>query len=124
MDNPLWSLDFHLNTQLTRAIITLQQSLGFTLLYISHNQHEVNTITIGVISVHPHPSYSHNYLEQGAGGWLRSNYIDLSENVLSLIAQLLGPPYPTRQSPCVRIVVASNFQIEVRRNEIKIFSII
>jgi len=40
MDEPLSSLDLELNLKLRREIIKLQQTLGFTLLYITHDREE------------------------------------------------------------------------------------
>lgn len=40
MDEPLSSLDFELGLELRREILALQEQLGFTLLYVTHNLDE------------------------------------------------------------------------------------
>ncbi len=40
MDEPLSNLDFELNGQMRTEILKLQQALGFTLLYVTHNPDE------------------------------------------------------------------------------------
>ena len=40
MDEPLSNLDFELNGQMRQEILKLQQALGFTLLYVTHNPDE------------------------------------------------------------------------------------
>ena len=40
MDEPLSNLDFELNGQMRQEILKLQQTLGFTLLYVTHNPDE------------------------------------------------------------------------------------
>ncbi len=49
MDEPLSSLDFELNFRLRKEILKLQEKIGFTLLYITHNQEEAFDIADRVI---------------------------------------------------------------------------
>ncbi|MEN8259591.1 MAG: ABC transporter ATP-binding protein [Pseudomonadota bacterium] len=44
MDEPLASLDFELNLELRREIRCLQEALGFTLIYVTHNLEEAFSI--------------------------------------------------------------------------------
>ncbi len=44
MDEPLSSLDEALNIRLRRLIVQLQERLGFTLLYVTHNKDEASQI--------------------------------------------------------------------------------
>lgn len=41
MDEPMSNLDLELNVRLRREILRLQQSIGFTLLYVTHDLDEV-----------------------------------------------------------------------------------
>ncbi len=49
MDEPLSSLDTALNIRLRREIIELQQKLGFTLVYVTHNEEEASEIATRII---------------------------------------------------------------------------
>lgn len=51
MDEPLSSLDEELNTRLRTEIITLQEKLGFTLVYVTHNKDEAQQIAQRIIEV-------------------------------------------------------------------------
>jgi len=44
MDEPLASLDFELNLELRREILSLQAAIGFTLIYVTHNLEEAFSI--------------------------------------------------------------------------------
>ena len=44
MDEPLSSLDTSRNKQLRQHIVTLQERLGFTLIYVTHNEEEAKEI--------------------------------------------------------------------------------
>lgn len=44
MDEPLSSLDAQLNRSLRKEIISLQEKLGFTLVYVTHNEEEAKEI--------------------------------------------------------------------------------
>jgi ABC-type sugar transport system ATPase subunit len=44
MDEPLSSLDNTRNKQLRKQIVTLQEDLGFTLVYVTHNEEEAKEI--------------------------------------------------------------------------------
>ncbi len=44
MDEPLSSLDAALNRRLRKEIVSLQKQLGFTLLYVTHSEEEVEEI--------------------------------------------------------------------------------
>jgi len=45
MDEPLSSLDATLNQALRKQIVQLQEKLGFTLVYVTHNQEEAKAIS-------------------------------------------------------------------------------
>ncbi len=49
MDEPLSSLDFELNMKLRKEIIILQEKIGFTLLYVTHNHQEAFDIGTRII---------------------------------------------------------------------------
>lgn len=49
MDEPLSNLDFELNTQLRREILRLQESVGFTLVYVTHDREEAYEIATSVV---------------------------------------------------------------------------
>ena len=49
MDEPLSSLDFELNLQLRKEIIRLQEEIGFTLVYVTHNLEEAFDIATYVV---------------------------------------------------------------------------
>lgn len=49
MDEPLSSLDLELNVRLRKQILRLQEKLGFTLLYVTHNRDEAFTIASRVV---------------------------------------------------------------------------
>lgn len=49
MDEPLSSLDFELNIQLRKEILRIQQQIGFTLLYVTHNLEEAFDIAMYVV---------------------------------------------------------------------------
>jgi len=51
MDEPLSSLDTQLNVRLRREIIQLQEKLGFTLLYVTHNEAEAQEIATRIVKV-------------------------------------------------------------------------
>ena len=51
MDEPLSSLDEELNTRLRAEIIALQEKLGFTLVYVTHNKDEAQQIAQRIIEV-------------------------------------------------------------------------
>jgi len=44
MDEPLSSLDTTRNKQLRKQIVTLQENLGFTLVYVTHNEEEAKEV--------------------------------------------------------------------------------
>ncbi len=44
LDEPLSSLDEDLNKRLREMIVTLQSTLGFTLIYVTHNQDEASEV--------------------------------------------------------------------------------
>ncbi len=49
MDEPLSSLDYELNLKLRREILRLQEALGFTLLYVTHDREEAFHIATRVV---------------------------------------------------------------------------
>lgn len=49
MDEPLSSLDFELGLELRREILALQERLGFTLLYVTHNLDEAFAIAQRIV---------------------------------------------------------------------------
>jgi iron(III) transport system ATP-binding protein len=49
MDEPLSSLDFELNIQLRKEILRIQQQIGFTLVYVTHNLEEAFDIATYVV---------------------------------------------------------------------------
>jgi len=49
MDEPLSSLDKTLNQSLRKKIIALQQKIGFTLVYVTHNQKEAQEIATRIL---------------------------------------------------------------------------
>ncbi len=49
MDEPLSSLDLELSLQLRKEILTLQQDIGFTLLYVTHNRQEAFEIGTRIV---------------------------------------------------------------------------
>ena len=49
MDEPLSSLDWELNRRLRQEILALQQKLGFTMLYVTHNREEAFEIATRVV---------------------------------------------------------------------------
>ncbi|MBP1150852.1 MULTISPECIES: ABC transporter ATP-binding protein [Methylocaldum] len=49
MDEPLSSLDFELALELRREILALQEALGFTLLYVTHNLDEAFAIAQRIV---------------------------------------------------------------------------
>ena len=51
MDEPLSSLDENLRQKLSEEIVHLQQKLGFTLLYVTHNTQEAQTIATRTLSL-------------------------------------------------------------------------
>jgi iron(III) transport system ATP-binding protein len=51
MDEPLSSLDEELNVALREEIVRLQETLGFTLLYVTHNRSEAEYIGTRIIMV-------------------------------------------------------------------------
>jgi len=51
MDEPLSSLDSDLNKRLRKEIIILQEKLGFTMIYVTHNQDETSEMATKVISM-------------------------------------------------------------------------
>ncbi len=51
MDEPLSSLDLELNVRLRKEIVRLQERLGFSLLYVTHNQEEAFDIATRVVSM-------------------------------------------------------------------------
>lgn len=51
MDEPLSSLDEALNIRLRAEIIALQEKLGFTLVYVTHNKEEANAIAHRIIKM-------------------------------------------------------------------------
>jgi len=51
MDEPLSSLDTDLNIRLRKEIIRLQQKLGFTLVYVTHNEEEASEIATRMIAL-------------------------------------------------------------------------
>ena len=57
MDEPLSSLDVELNVRLRREVIRLQEKLGFTLVYVTHDREEAFAIATRVIVM------SHGHVE-------------------------------------------------------------
>ncbi|AKF25140.1 iron ABC transporter ATP-binding protein [Sulfurovum lithotrophicum] len=51
MDEPLSSLDEALNIRLRQEIITLQEKLGFTLVYVTHNREEGQQIAQRIVEI-------------------------------------------------------------------------
>jgi len=51
MDEPLSSLDSTLNVRLRQEIVILQQRLGFTLIYVTHNEEEASEIATRLIKM-------------------------------------------------------------------------
>ncbi len=51
MDEPLSSLDSELNIRLRREVVRLQQTLGFTLLYVTHDRSEAFGIATKVVQM-------------------------------------------------------------------------
>ena len=51
MDEPLSSLDEELNVRLRKEIIQLQEKLGYTLLYVTHNETEAMEIATRVVRI-------------------------------------------------------------------------
>jgi len=51
MDEPLSSLDFELNVRLRQEILRLQDRLGFTLLYVTHDREEAFDIGVRVVAI-------------------------------------------------------------------------
>ena len=51
MDEPLSSLDTELNVRLRKEIIQLQEKLGYSLLYVTHNETEAREIATRVVRV-------------------------------------------------------------------------
>jgi iron(III) transport system ATP-binding protein len=51
MDEPLSSLDPELNIRLRKEILRLQEKLGFTMVYITHNRDEAFEIATRVLVV-------------------------------------------------------------------------
>ncbi|MFQ5708582.1 MAG: ABC transporter ATP-binding protein, partial [bacterium] len=49
MDEPLSNLDYELNLHLRREILRLQDQLGFTLLYVTHDREEAFDIGTRVV---------------------------------------------------------------------------
>lgn len=49
MDEPLSNLDFELNVKLRREILRIQQQIGFTLVYVTHNLEEAFDIATHVV---------------------------------------------------------------------------
>jgi ABC-type sugar transport system ATPase subunit len=49
MDEPLSSLDFELNVKLRKEILRIQQQIGFTLVYVTHNLEEAFDIATYVV---------------------------------------------------------------------------
>jgi len=54
MDEPLSSLDSKRNKQLRKHIVTLQKQLGFTLVYVTHNEDEVKDIATDIYNMDYH----------------------------------------------------------------------
>lgn len=52
MDEPLSSLDTALNERLRKEIVALQETRGFTLVYVTHNHHEAFAIASRVVLMH------------------------------------------------------------------------
>jgi len=51
MDEPLSGLDAHRNRELRLEIVRLQKILGFTLVYVTHNQREAEAIATQILSL-------------------------------------------------------------------------
>ncbi len=51
MDEPLSSLDEALNQRLRKEIVALQEKLGFTLVYVTHNKEEAQEIAERIVEV-------------------------------------------------------------------------
>ena len=51
MDEPLSSLDVTLNQALRKQIVQLQEKLGFTLVYVTHNQEEAREVAMRVLEL-------------------------------------------------------------------------
>jgi len=54
MDEPLSSLDAKRNKQLRKHIVTLQERLDFTLVYVTHNEDEVKDIATDIYNMDYH----------------------------------------------------------------------
>jgi ABC-type sugar transport system ATPase subunit len=53
MDEPLSGLDTALNIRLRKEILRLQQKLGFTLVYVTHNEEEASDIATRLVRMNP-----------------------------------------------------------------------
>jgi ABC-type Fe3+/spermidine/putrescine transport system ATPase subunit len=53
MDEPLSGLDTALNIRLRKEILRLQQELGFTLVYVTHNEEEASDIATRLVRMNP-----------------------------------------------------------------------
>ena len=51
MDEPLSSLDLELNVRLRKEILRLQEKLGFTMVYVTHNRDEVFEMATRVVII-------------------------------------------------------------------------
>ena len=51
MDEPLSSLDLELNVRLRKEILRLQEKLGFTMVYVTHNRDEVFEMATRVVMI-------------------------------------------------------------------------
>ena len=51
MDEPLSSLDEELNIRLRQEIVSLQERLGFTLVYVTHNKEEAAAIAHRIVKI-------------------------------------------------------------------------
>jgi len=66
MDEPLSSLDEELNVRLRKEILGLQEKLGFTMIYVTHDRDEAFDIATRIVSMKE--------------GWVEGNREELSEN--------------------------------------------
>ena len=76
MDEPLSSLDLELNVRLRKEILRLQDSIGFTLLYVTHDRDEAFHIGTRVIVM------KKGKIERtGSGEEIREYFRKLSHNL-------------------------------------------
>ena len=72
MDEPLSSLDLELNVRLRKEIVRLQEELGFTLMYVTHDQEEASDIATRIVSM------KNGRIENKDGDVSSSHYVNMS----------------------------------------------